>query len=69
MRREYCPDDASSSVSDGSEKVLAIRREYCPEDTPSFVSLLHAVQFTYGHQLQLNQLCCFELTKEIYIIH
>ena len=43
MRREYCPEDTSSSESDGSERVLAIRREYCSEDTSSSVSLLHAV--------------------------
>jgi len=52
MRREYCPEDTSSSESDGSEKVLAIRREYCSEDTSSSVSLLHAVQFTYVLHLQ-----------------
>ena len=45
MRREYCPEDTSSSVSDGSEKVPAIRREYCSEDTSSLVSFLHAVKF------------------------
>ena len=69
MRREYCPEGTSSSVSDGSEKVPAIRREYCSEDTSSLVSLLHAVQFTYVHHLQLNQPCCFKLKKQIYNIY
>ena len=69
MRREYCPEGTSSSVSDGSEKVPATRREYCSEDTSSLVSLLHAVQFTYAHHLQLNHPCWFELNKKISISH
>ena len=63
MRREYCPEDTSSSVSDGSEKVPEIRREYCSEDTSSLVSLLHAVKFNNVHHLQLNQPSCIELNK------
>ena len=61
MRREYCPEDTSSSESDGSEKVLAIRREYCSEDTSSSVSLLHAVEFT------IKPTILFELNKQIYM--